>query len=179
MNRVVIFIASALLLCSTSFAQVNLVVNGTFDIEVPVNGSGGGWTTANLFLGTAWQQIDGDYFFILNAYGEPDIDPMIEQTLTGLVVGDTYLIKGEYRNFYGLDWCDVSAYSFGVEVDDQVILELKYLSAIFSPFEVSFTATAEEQTIRFSAEKNGSDCDYAIDNIEVYDLNMIFRDGFE
>jgi len=178
MNRVVIFIASSLLLCSTSFAQGNLVINGTFDIEVPVNGTGGGWTTANV-IGTAWQQIDGNYLFILNARGEPDTDPMIEQTVTGLVVGDPYLIKGEYRNFYGLIWCNVSADSFGVELDDQVILELKYFSGIFSPFEVGFTATAEEQTIRFSAETNGSDCDYAIDNIEVLDLNMIFRDGFE
>jgi hypothetical protein len=180
MNWIKILTACATLYCTGSFAQDNLVTNGTFDIEVPTNGSGGGWSSANLDGGWAAWHLSGDnYYFILNARGEPQIDPMIEQTLAGLVVGGSYLVKGEYRNHYGVSWCNISAYSFGVEVDDQVILELKYLSDIFSPFEATFTATAEEQIIRFSAERNGSDCDYAIDNIRVYYLYMIFKDSFE
>lgn len=166
------------LLSSTTFAQENLVYNGDFDLQVPANGTGNGWTSANVGA-SAWYESGGNYFFILNSSGGVASDPIIEQTITGLVIGEVYLIQGEYRNFYGLTFCNTSALSFGVEVDNQIVLELKYLSDIFSPFEVSFVASATEQTIRFSAERNGSDCDYAIDNIQVYSLNMIFEDGFE
>lgn len=176
MNWVVIFTACTFLFCSTTFAQKNLVTNGTFDLQVPNNGAGGGWTADT---SGGWFQEGGNYFFVLNASGDVQTDPSVEQTVTGLVVGEAYLIKGEYRNYYGLHWCNTAALSFGVEVDSQIILELKYLSDIFSPFEVNFIAAATEQTIRFSAERNGSDCDYAVDNIQAYSLNMIFKDSFE
>lgn len=168
----------SVLFSSKAFAQENLVFNGTFDLEVPSNGTGGGWTSTHLAT-SGWVLETGNYFFVLNGVGNAQIDPNIEQSLTGLDVGETYLIKGEYRNYHGVSWCDTSAYSFGVEVDGQKVLELKYLSGTFSPFEASFVALATEQTIRFSAEINGSDCDYAIDNIQVYTLNKIFKDGFE
>lgn len=177
MKLATIFTACAALFCSTTFAQGNLVYNGTFDLQVPTNGTGGGWTSAG--NGGGWYGVDGNYFFILNSIGELQQDPSVEQTVTGLVIGKTYLVKGEYRNFYGISFCDSSALSFGVEVDGQIILELKYLSDTFSLFQVNFVASATEQSIRFSAERNGSDCDYAIDNIQVYMLSVIFTDGFE
>jgi len=123
--------------------------------------------------------VDGNHFFILNSIGQLQTDPSIEQTITGLVIGETYLVKGEYRNYYGISYCDSSALSFGIDVDGQIVLELKYLSDTFSPFQVNFVASATEQSIRFSAERNGSDCDYAIDNIQVYMVSVIFRDSFE
>jgi len=178
MNLATIYTMCAVLFCSTAFAQENLVYNGTFDLQVPTNSTGGGWTSTYT-TGRGWNEMDGNYFFILNSIGELQQDPSIEQTITGLIIGETYLVKGEYRNVYGIAWCDSSALSFGVEVDGQIVLELKYLSEIFSPFQVNFVASATEQSIRFSAERNGSDCDYAIDNIQVYSLNMIFRDSFE
>ena len=160
-----------------TFAQENLVYNGTFDLQVPTNGTGGGWTSTN-GTGGGWYEVDGNHFFILNSVGELQNDPGIEQTVAGLVIGRGYLIKGEYRNFYGISFCDTSALSFGVEVDGQIVLELNYLSDTFSPFQVKFVASATEQSVRFSAERNGSDCDYAIDNIQVY-LSTIFKDSFE
>lgn len=166
-------------LCSSSaFAQENVVFNGTFDLEVPTNGTGGGWTSAGLAT-TGWVLETGNHFFVLNGVGYAQSDPTVEQTLTGLYVGEIYLIKGDYRNYYGVGWCDTSALSFGIEVDSQKVLEIKYQSGTFSPFEASFVASATVQTIRFKAEINGSDCDYAIDNIQVYTLNKIFKDGFE
>ena len=177
MNLMTIFTACAALFCSTTFAQGNLIYNGTFDLQVPTNGTGGGWTSTG--NGGGWYQVDGNYFFILNSIVELQQDPSVEQTITGLAIGEIYRIQGEYRNFYGLSYCDSSAFSFGVEVDGRIVLERKYLSDTFSPFQVNFVASATEQSIRFSAERNGTDCDYAIDNIQVNLLSMVFRDSFE
>ena len=155
--------------------------NGAFDLEVPTNGSGGGWTAVNNDSAGGWVFANDNGFFILNNNGDAQTDPAIEQTLSGLIVGTEYLIEGEFCNYYGLGFCNAGAFSFGIEVENSVILELQYSDTCygFDPFAVSFIAEATEQTIRFSAERNGSDCDYAIDNIRVTSLDMIFSDGFE
>jgi hypothetical protein len=176
-----IITTGAILFCSASFAQEDIVTNGAFDLEVPTNGSGGGWTAVNNDGAGGWRLKDENGFFILNSNGSSQSDPTIEQTLVELMIGSEYLIEGEYCNHYGLGYCDAAAFSFGVEVENSVILELQYSDGCpnFNPFAVSFIADATEQTIRFSAERNGSDCDYAIDNIQVTSLEMIFSDSFE
>jgi hypothetical protein len=170
-------IAAGAIILFASISHADFVVNGDFAIEVPSNGIGGGWTSNHIVAG-GWH----NELFILNWNGALEVDPSIEQTLTGLVAGREYLIEGDYCNFYGLGYCNVAALSFGVEVQSNVILELSYPGSCnqYYPFEASFIADATEQTIRFSAERNGSDCDYAIDNIVVTALaDVVACSGFE
>ena len=174
------FSVCLMLLSGTVCAQQNLVINGTFDLEVPTGGTGGGWTALNLDSGGGWKLVGDNHVFVLNSNGSVQSDPSISQTLTGLSIGSEYQIKGEYCNFYGFNWCgDAINPSFGVEIDDSIVLELPYNAQCPSPFEAFFITTATEQTIRFSAERNGLDCDYSIDNIEVILIDIIFKDSFE
>ena len=166
---------------SSGLLHADFVVNGAFDVPVPSNGTGGGWTSSHIVDG-GWRSANGNAIFVLNWNGALEVDPSIEQTLTGLVTGREYLIEGDYCNYHGLGWCNASALSFGVEVQSSVILELSYPGSCVQlyPFAASFIADATDQTIRFTAERNGSDCDYAIDNISVTALAEVMTcSGFE
>lgn len=164
---------AAALFCAAPMAQANLVTNGGFDVSVPSNGTGGGWTaTGNDFNG-GWRATGGNAggYFIINAAGAAGSDPAIEQLLSGLTIGETYLVSGDFTNRYGC--CGAvgsTALSFGVDIaPGGQLTQLAYPGSYpnWYSFSTAFTATQTSHTVRFTAERNGSDVEYAIDNISV------------
>ena len=162
--------ATALLLVAP-LAQANLITNGGFDLAVPFNGTANGWTaTGN--DGNGGHRATGGFpggMYIINAAGQSGSDPSIAQTLSGLTVGQTYAVTGNFTNFYNC--CgSASALSFGVDVTPGgLLIELADPGSYPSwyGFSTSFTATQASHTIRFTAERNGDDTEYAVDNISV------------
>jgi hypothetical protein len=157
------------LMAMASVANANLIVNGDFETEVPLNGSGAGWTTLNNDNNGGWRTRDNNSFFIINAAGQSSFDPSISQTLTDLIIGQTYLVSGDFTNYY--DCCgNASVLSFGVDIQPGgLLIELTDPGSYpdWYAFSTSFVATQSSHTIRFTAERNGDDTEYAIDNISV------------
>lgn len=166
------FALTAMLLASP-LAQANLVTNGTFDVMVPTIGTGGGWTATSNDGNGGWRSLDGNNFFVINDNGAGAggaTDPSIQQTLNGLTIGETYLVTGDFTNFYNCCGAPGTALSFGVDLTPGGLLtELAYPGSYpsWTGFSTSFIATQSSHTIRFSAERNGSDVEYAIDNISI------------
>lgn len=167
-------LVGAALLTAASLASANLVTNGGFDVAVPNNGTGGGWTGFNNDGNGGWRDTGGNPggYFIINAAGQSSFDPAIEQVLSGLTIGETYVVSGDFTNRYNC--CGAgpapSVLSFGVDITPGGLLtELSYPGSYpnWFAFSTSFTATQASHTIRFTAERNGSDVEYAIDNISV------------
>lgn len=162
------------LLSGATVAHANLVTNGDFEVAVPNVGTGGGWTgTANDGNG-GWRATGGNTggYFIINAAGQVGSDPSIEQVLNGLTVGETYIVTGDFTNRYAC--CNAigsaATLSFGVDITPGGLLtQLAYPGSYpnWYGFSTSFTATQASHTIRFTAERNGTDTEYAIDNISV------------
>lgn len=157
------------LITLSSFANANLITNGDFDTGVPLNGSGAGWTTLNNDRNGGWRLVNGNGFFIINAAGQSSFDPSISQTLTNLIVGQTYLVSGDFTNYYNC--CgNPSVLSFGVDIQPGGLL-IELSDPGFFPdwyaFSTSFVATQSSHIIQFTAERNGDDTEYAIDNISV------------
>jgi hypothetical protein len=150
--------------CSCTFT------NGDFEQFVPVNGTGGGWTSSGLFAGAGWQSSGGNPggTFLLNNVGDPNTDPTISQTICCLKPGQCYTIRGQRKV---QAWFGQTAPSFAVLLDGATILALPVPSnpadANWYDFAVSFTATNACQTIGFAAEINGTDVSYWIDNIRL------------
>lgn len=169
-------LAAGLLLASAAGAEAAVIVNGDFDVTVPSNGTGGGWTSFNIDGAGGWRTAtpafvavnDFTNFFIINDAGQPGSDPTLQQTVTGLVIGETYRITGDYERAYPTFGNGTLA-SFGVE-----IVELGLLNAFGSPagggsapWSIVFTASQTEHLLRLTAERNGDDSSYAVDNIAI------------
>lgn len=150
--------------CSCTFT------NGNFDTFVPVNGTGGGWTSSGLFAGAGWQSSGGnpDATFLLNNVGDPATDPTLSQTLCCLTPGQCYTIRGQRKV---QAWFGQTQPSFAVLLDGAPVLVLPVPSnpadTNWYDFAVSFTASNACQTIGFAAEYAGSDVSYWIDNIRL------------
>lgn len=160
---------AVLLLASASSAQI--VQNGDFDLPVQTVGTSNGWT--------AFGWVDEDHngwrpdggspgaHFILNAGGEADSDPSIEQTLTGLTIGKMYVVSGMYCS----RWCNANpagAPSFRVEIGGASVFAGKPTKFNhWTPFYGFFVAGAASETLKLRAETDGSDNDFAVDSIAV------------
>lgn len=77
------------------------VVNGNFDTPVPSNGTGGGWTSANINFQGGHRTTVGNPGgnFIINQAGELATDPTLSQLVRGFTVGETYKLTGDYAVF--------------------------------------------------------------------------------
>lgn len=147
------------------FAQ-NFIANGTFDASVPSNGTGGSWTTSNIGGGGGgWAATGGNPagMFTLNENGLTS-NPRIEQTISGLTIGQSYTVTGDYQIHVALG---NPANSFGVLLDTNVILSLDNPGTAWTPFSASFVATNTTHLLALEGERNGSDHSYRIDNISV------------
>src|SRR5690349_16007600 len=102
MVRAVFFACVPVALVSAASAQV---INGTFDLSVPSNGSGNGWSSIHVDGSGGWRSSGGnpDGMFILNDNGNPATDPTISQVLTGLTVGVQYVVTGDFATIYNGD----------------------------------------------------------------------------
>jgi hypothetical protein len=156
------------LLTLSGAAHANLITNGNFDTFVPTNGTGGSWSTYNNDGNGGWRNMAGNSFFIINDNGKSASDPTIFQELNGLTIGQTYNVTGDFTNFYNC--CgNALVLSFGVESSGTLLTELSDPGAYpnWFNFSTSFTATQTSQSVQFTAERNGDDTEYAIDNISV------------
>lgn len=173
-------LAAAALLLAAPVAQASLITNGNFDVMVPTIGTGGGWTASSNDGNGGWRSTGGntggsnDGYYIINDNGagaSGATDPSIAQTLNGLTIGATYLVTGDFTNRYNC--CGASgstALSFGVDLSPGgLLIQLANPGSYpnWYSFSTSFIATQTSHTIRFSAERNGSDVEYALDNIAV------------
>ncbi|MFC2110852.1 HYR domain-containing protein [Bacteroidota bacterium] len=148
-----------------AMSTTNYVTNGTFNTGIT------GWTAIGNLTPAwiEWKSSGGNPggYLVLNDVGGSGSDPGIQQVISGLTVGQSYTIKGDYRNHYGCCGAYIGQISFGVDIDGTQIAALANPGTIWSPFAVTFVATNTSHTIRFRGEINGTDTDMAIDNIAI------------
>jgi hypothetical protein len=85
-----------------------------------------------------------------------------------LVPGETYRIVGDFRSVTG-PGSFPGQIAFGIDLDGVEIATKPLPNPIntWTPFSVTFTATASTHTVRFRGEINGTDGDIGIDNIRI------------
>ncbi|WBA41479.1 beta strand repeat-containing protein [Hymenobacter canadensis] len=147
---------------SLSLAEAtSRVTNGTFDTNAT------GWTATNV-------DNNGGYFasggnpggmFILNDAGSPGTDPTLSQTVTGLMSGATYVLRGNYRSNYIVG--TLGAPALAVDLNGSQLTTFPAVGTTWTPFSLTFTATVASQTLAFRGEINGTDVDIALDNLRL------------
>ena len=150
-------------------------INSSFDYPVTSNIKNG-WSFENV-SGNGWQQDGGNPggYFILNQSGELLTDPVVRQTVSGLVVGQVYEISGDYRSFAAGFGNPLKPDAFAVTVEPQptdhdsiVVLGLPRptpLATEWTRFSVTFQASASIVTVSFFAERDGDDSSFEVDNL--------------
>lgn len=164
MKHIFTMVSALAILPGAAFAQ-NLVANGTFDVTVPNNGTGGSWTAANNDGAGGWRSTGGNPggTYILNDNGTTLSNPNISQALT-LVIGQQYRISGQYAlgNAFSANNQDL-----GVEIDGNLWrYTVPGSQTAWQTFSEIFTATSVNATLRLSGEWQG-DSDPRVDNISV------------
>ena len=162
-------IFAALVMAGTLLSQPvhAQVVNGNFETSVPSNGTGGGWTTSHINGDGGWRSYVGDPNggFLINEAGALASDPTISQLVSGLTVGATYNVTGEFKAYYTVGNSG-STQVFGAAVDGAFIYQSPALSeSSWHSFSGSFVASSSSALLEISAERNGTDYDFAVDNI--------------
>lgn len=151
-----------------AFAQS--VVNGDFSLEVPSNSTGNGWTGFSNDGAGGWRSSGGNPggYFIMNDNGNSATDPSISQTINGFAPGGLYRLTGDFASWI-IGSSPFGGSSFAVDINGtQVFTGLSGTLREWRSFQVDFTAPDTGiVTIRFRAETNGTDNDFAIDNIAV------------
>lgn len=155
---------------STYFLDATeLFVNGTF------TGSAAGWTPAN--INTANVPGAGGYLanagnpggaFSLNDGGQANTDPSLSQTVNGLTAGATYLVQGDYRDYFIHDNSEARPV-FSVDINGASVLTRTNPGAIWTHFAYVLTVPAGQtaRTFRFRAEIDGTDVDIVVDNLSL------------
>jgi len=149
-------------LASLASAQ-NLLVNGDFELSVPNSGTLNGWTAGNNDGSGGWRSSGGNPngTFILNDAGSPASNPFIEQTVTGLTVGQSYRVAVDYQRAFFSSGNGVN--DFGVQADGNtwefsILNDDSWRSATGV-----FVASSSSVTVRFTGERYG-DTTARIDN---------------
>ncbi|MFN2425326.1 MAG: hypothetical protein ABR587_02635 [Candidatus Binatia bacterium] len=150
-------------------------INSTF--HYPVTASlENGWSFEST-SGSGWQQNGGNpgAMFFLNESGQLLSDPAVRQTVHGLVVGHVYRVSGDYRSFAPVFGNPLKPDAFVVTVEPKpndhesvVVLALPRPTPIdteWSPFSVTFEASADTATVSFIAERDGDDSSFEVDNL--------------
>jgi hypothetical protein len=159
--------------CDLADPGVNLITNGGFDTGASA------WSTSNIDGAGGWRSTGGHPggMFILNAGGAAASDPTIAQTVGGLTPGLSYTISGDFVGWYTAT-SPPSGVSFAVDVDGVTVLSAPATNTVtWRSFTVNFIASSTSAEVRFRAEANGTDNDFAIDNISLvsafaaYDCN--------
>lgn len=149
-------------------AQENLVMNGGF------NANSNGWTVANTPGGFGYHSRVGNPpggVQLDNVNPSSLSDPTASQTITNLVLNQSYLISGEYRQgkIRGTN-LPLDVPSFGVALNGD------YLFTAYSPgnipdwtqFRFFYTASSSTALLSISSQINGTGVSYDIDNIAMY-----------
>lgn len=152
-----------------------IVINGNFDIFVPSNGTGGGWTSAHIDSAGGHRVTGGNPGgnFIINDAGQVATDPTLSQLVSGFTVGASYILTGDYAVFAG-SFGNPALQSFAVD-----ILGTTYTfgrpggEGVYGTFSVAFTANATDILIAFRTEINGDDSSFRIDNVAIKAANQV------
>ncbi len=85
----ILLAAVASFACANTARAVPIVINGDFSTLVPSNGTGGGWTSANIDGNGGWRSTNGNPGgnFIINQAGQVATDPTLSQLVSGFTVG--------------------------------------------------------------------------------------------
>ncbi|MGP1345991.1 MAG: CARDB domain-containing protein [Phycisphaerales bacterium] len=153
-----------------SAASGPVVVNGDFELSVPNRGTGNGWTAQNNDGSGGWRSTNGNPggTFILNSNGSIATDPTIWQDVSGFVVGESYVVLGDYA--VGNVGAAGAPNALAVDVDGVTLFTgpATGSASTWVPFATEpFVATAETMEVRLRGEVNGSDNDPRIDNVRV------------
>jgi hypothetical protein len=130
---------------------------------------GTGWTEHNFDQWSGWTDEAGNPpgCYRLNEYGSYEVDPGIQQEVSGFVPGLTYEVTGEYRPY--VDWIgNPNAESFVVTVDSVLVGSFARgpNGLDWSNFTAEFTATSFSHVIGFWGE-HADDSSYELDNVSL------------
>lgn len=149
----------------SAFGQ-NLVINGDFSTLVPMFGTGGGWTAANVDSAGGWRSAGGNPggSYILNSNGSSSTNPYIEQVIA-VVAGTQYVVSGDFAR--GNQTNGAGNLDFAVEIGGNLWrYDVPLSLTSFSSFSETFTAMSNSVTLRLSGEW-ATDSDPRIDNISL------------
>jgi hypothetical protein len=152
-----------------------VVVNGTFDTFVPSNGTGGGWTSANIDGAGGYRTTVGNPGgnFIINDAGQVPTDPTLSQMVSGFTVGTSYTLTGDYAVFAG-QFGNPALKSFAVDIVGTATPTTTFGrpggEGVYGSFSVTFTANATDILIRLRTEINGDDSSFRVDNIAINEV---------
>lgn len=164
--RCAAFVAAATVVAT---ASAQTVVNGDFSLSVPRNSTGNGWTTSSIDSNGGWRSTGGNPagMFIINDAGAAASDPTIAQNITGLVVGTTYVITGNYTSWHA-NSAPAGAISFRVLVGGVAIFQSSPTPLRqWQVFSAPFTATSTTMLLELKAEVDRTDNDFAVDNLGI------------
>jgi len=164
-------IAVALILCAAPL-HAQSFTNGTLDTNA------NGWTLGGGCGDEVWDGANGNPpgSIRLNACGEASSDPTATQTVNGLVVGTTYMIKVDVRLHVAASGSGTGK-SFGIFLNAQPGTPLfltEFLDNSWHTVTTTFTATSTSATIIFAGELDArtpggpgitTDVSYFIDNM--------------
>lgn len=139
--------------------------NGAFDNNCA------GWSTS--VGGFCHPTGNPDNSYVLNDSGQVATDPSVFQTVTGLVIGNSYTLSGDYRNFFACCAVFPVANAFGVEIDGvlrEFSVNIGGSTAPWQTFSFNFTYTGASDVLRLTGERNGTDADVAVDNLAIADF---------
>ncbi len=143
----------------SAMAQGNLVVNGGFDTDTS------GWTITNTSAGGGYNSAIGNPPGSVRLYNptSPNV-PTASQIINGLTLGDLYIVSGNYLG----GGKDVTDNSFGVALDGVFLFETAAPADFnWHSFSFDYTATSTSALLSLSAQINGTDDSYFIDNISM------------
>ena len=152
-----------------------VVVNGTFDTFVPSNGTGGGWTSANIDGAGGHRLTNGNPGgnFIINQAGQLATDPILSQMVSGFTVGTSYTLTGDYAVF-AAQFGNPAFQGFAVDIVGTTTTTTTFGrpggEGVYGSFSVTFTADATDILIRFRTEINGDDSSFRVDNIAINEV---------
>jgi hypothetical protein len=149
--------------CEVADPGPNLVGNGGFD------SGAGGWTVSNVDGSGGWRSSGGHPggMLILNDGGGAT-DPTIEQTISGLAPGTTYAISGDFIGGSQAN-SPSGAISFAVDLNGATLFNAPATDTTnWRNFSATFVAASTSAQLRLRAEINGTDNDFAVDNIAVF-----------
>ena len=159
---------------SSASACAGLVENCDFEIEVPSNGTGGGWTSYDIgpYDSDGWVSTNCKEGSCFDLNGFSNQMPTIEQTVPGLTVGATYELTGDYA-IYAFNWsCSYGQLAIDINGENLVKLDppgCTNTQITWGSFSTNFVAPTSDVTIAFRAQIDG-DRDYAIDNIALVEI---------
>ena len=132
-------------------AQGNLVVNGTFDSDLS------GWTAYNCL----WMGTQGNPLGCVSIGGYPDDPATLSQTINDLIVGNIYIVSGDYFGGPSYD-------ALGVFIDGDIyITEAGTGFPSWSTFSFSFMANSSTATLEFMVPVGSLKAGYYLDNISM------------